>query len=158
MFEKFIERVLSHEGGYVWNDKDPGGETQWGIAKRSHPELDIKALTREQAIEIYRKDYWEGPGIDKLPPAVAFQVFDAAVNHGGKRAIEWLQSAVGALVDGSIGPKTIGAVLARPPLLVVGEFNARRLSFYASLQTWEYFGRGWANRVATNLRYATADA
>ena len=32
-FNQFIERVLSHEGGYVNHPKDPGGETNWGITK-----------------------------------------------------------------------------------------------------------------------------
>ncbi|WP_425526518.1 glycosyl hydrolase 108 family protein [Xanthomonas oryzae] len=50
--------MLSHEGGYVNDPRDPGGETQWGISKRAYPELNIRALTRDQAIEIYRRDYW----------------------------------------------------------------------------------------------------
>jgi len=32
-FEDIIEVVLKHEGGYVNDPKDPGGETNFGIAK-----------------------------------------------------------------------------------------------------------------------------
>ena len=62
MDERFlvaVEVVLTHEGGYTNNPADPGGETNYGISKRSYPQLDIKALTREQAVEIYRQDWWE---------------------------------------------------------------------------------------------------
>ena len=41
-FDEIIEVVLHHEGGYVNDPKDPGGETNFGIAKRSHPDVDIK--------------------------------------------------------------------------------------------------------------------
>ena len=49
-FNDIIEVVLHHEGGYVNDPKDPGGETNFGIAKRSHPDVDIKNLTKEWEI------------------------------------------------------------------------------------------------------------
>ena len=56
-FNEIIEKVLEHEGGYV-NDKDDlGGETKYGITKRFYPNLDIKNLSREQAKEIYKKEF-----------------------------------------------------------------------------------------------------
>ena len=53
MFDYFIERVLVHEGGYVNDPRDPGGETKYGIAKRSYPGVDIRNLTRAQAVGIW---------------------------------------------------------------------------------------------------------
>ena len=58
LFSEVIEDTLSHEGGYVFDPDDLGGETNWGISKRQYPDLDIKSLTREDAIDIYYKDYW----------------------------------------------------------------------------------------------------
>ena len=58
-FDEIIEVVLEHEGGYVNDPKDPGGETNFGIAKRSHPDVDIKNLTKESAKEIYKEVYWD---------------------------------------------------------------------------------------------------
>src|SRR5690606_28008981 len=52
-FRRAVEVVLKHEGGYVNNPSDPGGETKYGISKRSYPELDIANLTQEDAIAIY---------------------------------------------------------------------------------------------------------
>ncbi len=72
-FDKLIDRVLSHEGGYSNDPQDPGGETQWGISKRAHPDVNIKALTRAQAIDIYRADYWDKIKGDQLPAGIAFQ-------------------------------------------------------------------------------------
>ena len=53
-FEDAFDRLISHEGGYVNDPLDPGGETKFGISKRSYPTLDIAALTREDARAIYR--------------------------------------------------------------------------------------------------------
>jgi len=75
-FDTAFTRLLGHEGGYTNNPADPGGETNWGICKRSYPLLDIKNLTREQAAGIYYKDFWQ-PLAD-AHPAIRFQVFDFA--------------------------------------------------------------------------------
>lgn len=161
LFDKYIERVLSHEGGYVNNPKDPGGETKWGISKRAYPTVNISTLTREGAIALYRRDYWEGPHINELPPALAFQVFDAAINHGRARAIGWLQSAVGATSDGRIGPVTLGRVEAYRSTIgdkaIALLFLAQRLQFYTDIEGWTTFGKGWARRTAINMRYAAND-
>jgi lysozyme family protein len=157
LFPKMVERVLSHEGGYVNHPKDPGGETNWGIAKRSYPNVNIRTLTREGAIAIYRRDFWDRVQGDKLPPAVAFQAFDAAVNHGIGNAVRWLQRAACVADDGVIGPVTLAAIRKADPGDLVLRFNAVRLEFYAKLTTFPTFGRGWTRRVAGNLRLAADD-
>jgi lysozyme family protein len=156
-FAKVIDRVLAHEGGYINHSSDPGGETNWGISKLAYPKLDIKNLTRVQAIAIYRRDYWDRVYGDNLPAAAGFQVFDAAVNHGVGRAIQWLQEAVGAAPDGVIGPATLGAINRTSAADMVLRFNALRLEFYANLNTFKDFGKGWTRRVAGNLRIAAED-
>ncbi len=156
-FDKLIDRVLQSEGGYVSDPRDPGGETNFGIAKRSYPNVDIKALTREQAVEIYRRDFWERVQGDDLPSMVAFQAFDAAVNHGIGNAVRWLQRAAGVADDGIIGPQTIAAVKRADPNDLAMKFLAERLEFYTKLTTFDAFGRGWVRRVASNLRYAAGD-
>jgi lysozyme family protein len=157
LFDAIIDRVLAHEGGYCNVPQDPGGETQWGICKRAYPSCDIKSLTRQQAIEIYRKDYWNAVRGDDLPPAIAFQVLDAAVNHGVGRAIMWLQDAAGTAEDGHIGPNTLAAIKAADPADLVLRFNAIRLNFYTKLGTFGTFGKGWVRRVAGNLEFAAKD-
>lgn len=157
LFPTMIERVLGHEGGYVNDPKDPGGETQWGISKRSYPNVNIRKLTRADAIEIYRRDFWQRVQGDKLPPAFVFQALDAAVNHGIGNAVRWMQRAVGVADDGVIGKFTLAAIRKADPADLVLLFNAERLEFYALLSTFTRFGRGWTRRVAGNLRYAAGD-
>lgn len=156
-FDKLIDRVLSHEGWYSNDPQDPGGETQWGISKRAHPDVNIKALTRAQAIDIYRADYWDKIKGDQLPAGIAFQVLDAAVNHGVRTASRWLQASVGVTADGIIGPATLAAVRRVDAAETVLLFNATRLEFYTDVTTFARFGRGWTRRVAGNLRYAVED-
>ena len=156
-FDLLVERVLSHEGGYVNDPRDPGQETRWGISKRSYPQVDIRNLTRAQAIDIYRRDFWQRVRGDELPREVAFQALDAAVNHGIGNAVRWMQRAAGVADDGVIGPVTLAAVQRAQAVDLVLRFNAERLRFYAKLTTFSTYGRGWVNRVAGNLDHAAAD-
>jgi lysozyme family protein len=153
-FDQAFDKLISHEGGYVNNPNDPGGETQFGISKRSYPDVDIKGLTLDSAKAIYKRDYWDRAQCDGLPPAVAFQVFDAAVNSGIGQSIRFLQRAVGVVDDGSVGPLTLAAIQRRDSAEVVAHFNAERLEFMTRLSTWETFGKGWARRIAANLKEA----
>lgn len=147
-----------HEGEYTSGIGDPGGETKWGISKRSYPHLDIKNLTREHAKQIYLHDFWERAKSDDYDAAIAFQVFDAAVNSGLGNAIRFLQRAVGVADDGIVGPVTLGAIASRPVVDVLALFNAERLEFMTKLSVWPSFGKGWARRIAQNLRYGVDDA
>jgi len=114
-FDDIIEVVLEHEGGYVNDPKDPGGETNFGIAKRSHPDVDIKNLTKDGAKEIYKEVYWDGNKVESLSEDLRHIYFDMCVNQGRGRAVKILQQSAnakgaGLKVDGGLGPKTIGAM------------------------------------------------
>lgn len=161
-FDTAFDRLIGHEGGYVNHPDDPGGETNWGITLRTAREAGytgtMRALTREEARAIYRAAYWNRAKADQYDAAIAFQLFDAAVNHGIGQAIRFLQRAVGVADDGAVGPVTLAAVHAMTVTDVLSRFNAERLDFYTKLTTWPTFGKGWARRVAGNLRYAAEDA
>ncbi len=160
-FEKAIERVLTHEGGYVNDPRDNGGETNWGItvavARANGYVGAMRTMSRVQAKAIYRKQYWDAVKADQLPFVVAFQLFDAAVNHGVRRAVMLMQQSVGTTQDGVIGGKTIQAINTRNPQQLALLFNAVRLEFYAGLGDFAHFGKGWTRRVAANLRFAATD-
>ena len=81
-FDSAVRRVLRAEGGFVDNPADRGGATNFGISSRAHPGVDVRNLTREQATEIYRREYWDAIGADALPPGMQAVAFDAAVNQG----------------------------------------------------------------------------
>ncbi len=85
-FKRSMEFVFKWEGGYVNRADDPGGETKYGISKRAHPDVDIKALTKDQAMEIYRADYWLKAGCEELSWPGCLVQFDTAVNMGVGRA------------------------------------------------------------------------
>lgn len=155
-FDQAFERLIGHEGGHVSakkarRDRDPGGETKFGISKRSYPGEGIAGLTLDRARQIYRRDYWGPAGCDALPAALRFQVFDAAVNSGVKTAARWVQRAVGETEDGVIGPRTLQAVQSMPAPRLVARFNAVRLVAMTKMKNWPQASRGWARRVAANL-------
>lgn len=157
MFDAIISRVLANEGGYTNNPNDPGGETNFGISKRAYPQLNIATISRADAVEIYRRDFWVRIHGDELPQAVAYQALDAAVNHGIDTTVRMLQRALGVADDGHFGPVTLAAVAHADSRDVVLNFNAERLDFYARLSTFAAFGRGWTRRIASNLRLASTD-
>ena len=153
-FDEAFERLCGHEGGYVDHPDDPGGETNFGISKRAYPNEDIKGLTLFRAKQIYLRDYWGPAGCDTVPHTLKFDLFDMAVNSGVNKAVKTLQQVCGTDVDGILGPRTLLAISTMPTTRLVARFNGYRLEFLASLSTWPTFGRGWARRIATNLKEA----
>ncbi|MEJ7746337.1 MAG: glycosyl hydrolase 108 family protein, partial [Luteimonas sp.] len=159
-FEVAIERLLTHEGGLTLDSKDRGNwtsgvigvgklrGTKYGVSAMSYPTVDIARLTIDQAKAIYRRDCWDAVKGDELPPAVAFQAFDVAVNHGTDQAVRWLQRAAGVADDGVFGSVTLGAIKCACAADLILKFNSERLLFYTNLSTFGTFGKGWVRRVA----------
>lgn len=147
VFDQAFQIVIGAEGGYSNDSRDPGGETRYGISKRSYPAVDIANLTLDQAKAIYFRDYWTTAGCDKLTDSLAIIVFDSAVNSGPGQAVRWLQAAAGVPQDGAIGPVTLAAVARMKPEQAAVDSLAARLLFMASLPTWPTFRLGWTRRL-----------
>lgn len=154
-FDQAVSFTLQHEGGYARDPADPGGETKYGISRRAYPDLDIKHLSVEQAIAIYRRDYWDAPGIGRLQDAaLAARVFDLGVNCGPAAAVRLLQRASNLLqpqtqlaVDGVLGPVTAAEVNAfghQRALLAALKHQAA--AHYISLNRPRFLA-GWLNRL-----------
>lgn len=157
-FDRCLSEVLQHEGGYVNDPHDPGGETNMGISKRSYPKENIKAMTRARAAVIYRRDFWDAVAGDDLPAGLDLVAFDAAVNSGPSRGAKWLQTALGVAADGKIGPATIAAARKAHPEAVIDRATSARLAWLRTLPTWGRFGKGWARRVDSVHEEASAMA
>ena len=150
-----LAAVLKHEGGYVNHPADPGGRTNLGVTQRvweswtNQPadEATMRALTPELVAPLYRERYWNAVRADELPPGVDLAVFDVAVNSGTGRAGKLLQQAVGAAVDGSIGPRTVALATAADPVATIDRICDLRLEFLRALPIWPTFGKGWSRRV-----------
>lgn len=137
-FSLIMAVILRHEGGYINDPDDPGGETKFGISKRSYPNLDIKNLTRTEAIEIYRRDYYLKMGIDKIEnPNLAVQIMDFGVNAGTGTALKTLKTAV------TESEKTGENI--------VKVYKRIRKNYYSSLAEkkpiLKKFLAGWLNRI-----------
>lgn len=153
-FKTALEVVLHHEGGYVDNPKDPGGETKHGISKRAYPDLDIPNLTKAQAAEIYFKDYWQKIRGDRLPFGVSLILFDFAVNAGIKQAVKCLQKVVSVKRDGVFGDMTMIATFAHNKAYVMECLTTERILYYSKLNNFETFGAGWIRRSIETLSTA----
>lgn len=157
MFDRAIEVVLEHEGEALSDHPDDyGGPTKFGISQRWNPGIDVRSLTRDQAIEIYWERYWQGRGYERLPGPVAIKVFDLAVNLGEQTAVLCLQRALLACgvrvkVDGLLGPATCGAAATVPDPALLAALRSEAAGEYRVRMERDgsqaAFGTGWLNRA-----------
>ena len=150
-YDECFVRLMGNEGGYSNNPKDPGGETNWGISKRSYPEMDIKNLTQDAAKAIYKRDFWDKCRCDELYAVLAFALFDCAVNSGCGQAVKLLQQTIGVDDDGVFGRVTMRCVNDEDATLLAAKYLGSRLQFMTNLRPWDTFSKGWALRIAEQL-------
>lgn len=129
---------------------DPGGETNFGISKKSYPIVDIENLTKVQAIDIYRADFWDKLKLSHLNPKLRLMAFDCAVNQGPVTAVKILQRCLGIKSDGILGPITISAMTSTDPAvsdIILTDMAVQRHKEYVANSQWPTFGAGWSLRL-----------
>lgn len=167
-FSFAVEYVLEREGGLEDNPHDKGGVTNFGISLRFYKTLypeaiedDIKNLPKEQAIEIYKKHFWENSRITEINcQAISNMCFDMHVNMGLAVSSKILQRALCCVAgnanwlldDGILGDNTISLTnkLRDIDLLVIA-LRSERAGYYRDIATREpsqrEFLEGWLNRA-----------
>lgn len=161
--EQILNGILRREGGFVDHPADRGGPTKYGITAATLGEWrglgrpatreEVFALTEQEARDIYRQRYIIAPGFDRLKDGALMELMvDAAVNSGPKRAIQWLQAALGVAADGVIGPRTLAALDVADTRKLRRRVLAERLRHLGRLiaanPKQAVFAAGWMNRVA----------
>ena len=168
-FDKIINWIIDDiEGGFVHRSKkaDPGGATKYGITRRTLKAWrkvpvsiqDVRNLTKNEAIEIYREQFWRTVRGDDLPVGVDFCVFDFGVNSGPGRAVRELQGVLGVKQDGIIGLMTMAAIDEYPDghKGLIADLSKARLDFMKGLSNWGYNKNGWTKRVKQVMKEAQA--
>jgi len=128
-----MEWILKIEGGYVDDPTDRGGETKFGISKTTYPNLDIANLTIEEAMEVYRVDYWDAYRCGELNPVPGVLLFDAVVQHRPKVAVRLLQESADCHMDGIMGPNTIASANQRDARQLMLDNIRERAMYYHSI-------------------------
>jgi lysozyme family protein len=156
-FRRSIDHLLALEGGYVNHPADRGGPTKFGISQRAYPDLNVKTLTRDQAIDIYHEDYWLKLKCDKFASErVASLVFAFGVNAGIGTAAKALQTALNGLgrplaCDGKVGAATLAAANAVADGKLLPAIEGEILRHYRAVvkrnPSQAVFLKGWENRV-----------
>jgi lysozyme family protein len=135
-FDRAVAAVLDVEGVHGYDDA--GGDTWYGIARKFHPRLEPWPPSRDQAIEVYRQEYWLRHRCQDLPPMLGRALFDAVVNQPAGSIIEEFQRAVRSEPDGVIGEDTIAAANRLDQNEVLALFFARRALRYADKSEPQY--------------------
>lgn len=156
-FRRALDKLLVLEGGFVDHPADRGGPTKFGISQASYPMVAIARLTRDDATQIFHRDFWTKLKLDHiLDEQLASAVFDMGVNAGIGTAANLLQRAVNATgralsVDGHIGPSTIAVVNASRPEHLRAAFRRACRHYYEDIVTanpsQRVFFKGWMNRI-----------
>lgn len=179
-FEKAIPVILRQEGGYVDNPNDPGGATNYGVSLRYLQSIkdlnekgflfgdldqdgdvdafDIKLLTQEKAIQIYKTQWWDRFGYERINDQdTATKLFSFSVNMGAHQAHKIFQRSINRcgieiIVDGIIGQKTIEAANILAPHYLLDAFRLEGVKFYLSIyeakkSTRQSFIAGWIKRA-----------
>ena len=158
-FDDAFTALIGNEGGYSNDPNDPGAETMWGVsaavARANGYAGAMRDLPLGTAKAIARTQYWNPAHCDDCPDGIRFDMLDMAYNSGAFKAVELLQRALGfslTQTDGLWGMETHAAVVVADAGTLRLRLNAERLDFFAGLPTWADFGKGWARRIAANLR------
>ncbi len=158
--------IVAREGGFVNDPDDPGGATNFGVTIHTMrrlgldltgdgrvTEADVRALTRDRAIEIYIEHYFRRPRISELPEPLWATVFDMQVNAGSNavRILQRLLNDMGqdVVVDGIIGPQTIRATHAAhagAPAHMADAYGIARRNYYYALADRRPASRKYARR------------
>jgi lysozyme family protein len=147
-FDEAIPTVLENEGGYVNDPKDPGGETNFGISKKSYPNVDIKGLTAVSAGVIYKRDFWRFDGIQNQSVATKIMDMYVLAKHN---AIKVLQELLGTVPDGAYGPSTERFVNLEDPAHLLANYRIAMVQYYINVAEKNpdeaKFLKGWLKRA-----------
>ena len=156
----FDKDIIVIEGGYSNDPDDAGGETKYGISKRSYPQEDIKNLTVDRAIEIYTRDWWNPLNLSSIQDqTTANLVFRFAVNSGKETAVKMLQESLNTFVpiipsvaiDGQLGQRTLQAINNIRTIRLHDTFRVATCKYYLNIvlkkPSQEKYFKGWIKRA-----------
>jgi len=154
------EQIFPWEGGYVDHPSDPGGATNMGITIHTMKALsldldkdgdvdkeDVRNVTKEVAMSIYKNRYWDAVEADHAPSGVDAVLMDGAVNSGPRASVRWVQRALGISDDGILGPITREKIHSANPTDLVKKSVDERLKSVRQFRNYDVFGKGWENRI-----------
>lgn len=158
---KFDTDILEIEGyGYTNDPLDAGGETKYGISKRSYPNEDIKNMTPDRAIEIYTRDFWNPNRLSEIQDQTTANIIFRYIVHAGKQpAVSLLQNCLNSFVpiismlrvDGQLGQAVLQAIGSIRPLRLQESLRLAVITEYMRIVTknpsQEKYLKGWINRA-----------
>lgn len=156
--ELMVPFIRKWEGGYVNDPDDSGGCTMAGITIGTYRKYygskktcrDLKFITQKEWLHIFKKGYWDKMKADQIEnQSVAQLCVDMCWGSGPITSIKKIQSAIGVMADGIVGPKTLAALNSCPETIFNILWNMRKewLEKIAQKGNNKKFLKGWMNRL-----------
>lgn len=162
------KQVISHfkkwEGGYANDPDDTGGCTMIGVTIATFRKYfgkektceDLKNITDEEWLEIFKKGYWNPWKADQIEnQSIAQLCVDMGWGSGVKTAIKKVQSCLGLKADGIVGPKTLAALNAKDTVTTFRRLWSMRYSWFRDIAKKgnnQKFLNGWLRRL-NDIKY-----
>ena len=165
-FDPYFPNIIKSEGSVYENDPtDTGGCTKYGIILQTLKEYkydvnkdgvftceDVKALTLEDAKNIYKKMFWDYFKADSIKnQSLAEYIVDGAINQGRGTIAKYVQDIIGVTADGLVGNKTLEAINAHDSKDLFDKLKAKRIEKYhrivANNPSQIKFIKGWLGRA-----------
>lgn len=169
--------ILKWEGGFVNHPNDPGGATNMGVTlatwksqgydkdgDRDIDVNDLKKITKEDAISILKKNYWNRWKGDTISSQAVANILVDWVWLSGAWGIKIPQTLLGVTNDGIVGPGTLKALedtIKKDEKKFIAQLYKARYDYInkiiANNPKLESFRKGWVNRMkdleAFNKKY-----
>jgi len=159
-----ISKIFQWEGGFANDPADHGGTTNMGITLATWRKAgydkdgdgdidlnDIRILTKEDAIHVLKKYYWDRWHADEINNQKAADILVDWLWCSGKWGIVIPQRILGVIPDGIVGPVTIKRVNSVNSFRFHMQIYNARVAFILNIikrdPSQKRFERGWFNRL-----------
>ena len=154
--EKLKSFILSWEGGFVNDPRDPGGATNKGVTLATFRSVfgkdktvkDLKKITDSQWMTIFKTKFWDRYKADSIKDEwITYLLVDWLWTSGPGNAIERVQKFLGLKIDGIVGNVTINKINSYNGKELFTKLWHLRENFIKTRAQYLIYGKGWLRRL-----------
>ena len=159
-FGATMDLMLNLEGKKTDDPRDRGGRTNFGVTQGTYnrwrdskklPRQDVFKITKDEAMQLYKKNFWGIIGGDKLPQKTAMALMSFALTDGPEDSVRLVQRMLKIPATGYMGPATLEKINKLVKKYgdegFANKVLNRQIIRYKNDEQADIYGRGWVNRA-----------